>query len=307
MRRSKYFIPILMFLALLLPVGCRDTDTVGTTAEQGRWIDVYYVASDLTGDGPIIDAESREIPFGTLTQTIRAIFEESKKTPVRASLRSAVPEAAQLNQVRVENGTATLDISKPYSDQGSLARTLADYCLVSSLCSLEGIRDVTILVNGVPPYNRDSQNLSPEKLVTEEVKLLRLEKNLKLYFANADYSGLALEVRNTVARENESEPELVVRGLLDGPAQHNLRGTMPEGVQLLSATVEGDCCYVDLSGEFIKNHDSDQARERLTLYSLVNSLCEVPGVGRVQILIDGVRTKGFVHYDLSVAYTRALP
>ena len=62
MHRYKRPVATLLFtvLFLSLPFGCNNPDTVGVSTEQSRWIDVYYASNDLTGSGPVIEAESRE-------------------------------------------------------------------------------------------------------------------------------------------------------------------------------------------------------------------------------------------------------
>ena len=73
------------------------------------------------------------------------------------------------------------------------------------------------------------------------------------------------------------------------PPQAPLLSAVPAGTTLkeLFLTDRGDA-YVDLSAELVKNHLGGSLDEILTVYTLVAVLTEnLPGVKRVQILIDG--------------------
>ena len=68
--------------------------------------------------------------------------------------------------------------------------------------------------------------------------------------------------------------------------------------------VEG-VCYVNL-GESFRNQNAE-VNEEIVLYSIVNSLTELPGVSKVQISVNG-STDGKLRYtyDLSKMYERKL-
>ena len=62
-------------------------------------------------------------------------------------------------------------------------------------------------------------------------------------------------------------------------------GTIPEGTKLLSVSTDQGVCYVNLSEEFLT--PLPDVKETISLYSIVNSLCQLPGVDQVQIAING--------------------
>ena len=66
--------------------------------------------------------------------------------------------------------------------------------------------------------------------------------------------------------------------------------TIPKGTVLNSVTIRDEICYIDLSREFaelLPDVTSDA-----TVYSIVNTLCELPSINRVQFTIDsGVRER----------------
>ncbi|NLB73032.1 MAG: N-acetylmuramoyl-L-alanine amidase [Firmicutes bacterium] len=125
---------------------------------------------------------------------------------------------------------------------------------------------------------------------------LNLEENeVALYFAgptNFD-DDLMPEVREIPGLGAESNPDLrasrVVQELIKGPARGSvLCPTLPRGTSLKSVKIVDNVAYVDFSKEITENHWGGSRAEELTVYSIVNTLTDVPGIKEVQILIEGL-------------------
>jgi spore germination protein GerM len=56
---------------------------------------------------------------------------------------------------------------------------------------------------------------------------------------------------------------------------------------VLSLSVSGGLCQVDLSGEFLTNAPEGEEQAGLTLYALVDTLCALGGVDQVRLLVEG--------------------
>ena len=69
--------------------------------------------------------------------------------------------------------------------------------------------------------------------------------------------------------------------------------TIPEGTKINKVELKGNTVYVDLSKEFIENHIGGEEAEKLTVYSIVNTLTELTEVENVKFLIDGEENKAF--------------
>lgn len=125
---------------------------------------------------------------------------------------------------------------------------------------------------------------------------LNLEENeVALYFAgptNFD-DDLMPEVREIPDLGAESNPDSrasrVVQELIKGPARGSvLCPTLPRGTCLKSVKIVDNVAYVDFSEELMENHWGGSRAEELTVYSIVNTLTDVPGIKEVQILIEGL-------------------
>jgi N-acetylmuramoyl-L-alanine amidase len=115
-----------------------------------------------------------------------------------------------------------------------------------------------------------------------------------LYFAgptNFD-DDLMPEVRRVPGIKKDSSPSerasMIVEELIKGPANGSvLCPTVPRGTQLRSLRIEDGVAYLDFSHELASSHWGGSRAEELTVYSIVNTLAELPEVERVQITIEG--------------------
>jgi germination protein M len=62
---------------------------------------------------------------------------------------------------------------------------------------------------------------------------------------------------------------------------------MPQNARLRRVWVEEGVAYVDFSREFQTEHWGGSTGDTFTLFSVVNSLTELPGIEAVQFLVEG--------------------
>jgi len=79
--------------------------------------------------------------------------------------------------------------------------------------------------------------------------------------------------------------KLVVEELLKGPQSSGRFATLPSDVKLLNVSVNENVCYINFDSAFLNN--ALEVKEYIPIYSIVNSLCEISYVNRVQITING--------------------
>ena len=83
-------------------------------------------------------------------------------------------------------------------------------------------------------------------------------------------------MRNT----NTSLEKLIVEQLIEGPREPDSYPTLPPDMKLLNVMVSESVCSINLDSAFLNN--SLEVREYIPIYSIVNSLSELPTVSRVQ-------------------------
>lgn len=109
-----------------------------------------------------------------------------------------------------------------------------------------------------------------------------------LYFANEQYNNITVEKRVISYGENEILAQKVVLALLDGPNEVTCKRIIPENTKLLGFRTDGVNVHVDFSGEFNNYYgENKKTQELVSRYSVVKTLCELPGVDRVEIMVNG--------------------
>ncbi len=159
---------------------------------------------------------------------------------------------------------------------------------------------VTLLSLGLgcaqPPQTPDPAPVDPNPPQTEF--------SATLYFGAAGAEHLQAEVR-TLRQGAEPVELVIVRELLLGPQTKGLVRTLPPEARLLSIQVTDGTAAVDFSRELQTKHWGGSAGELLTVYSVVNTLTEMPGIERVQFLIEGEKVESLAgHLELTEPVTR---
>lgn len=164
----------------------------------------------------------------------------------------------------------------------------------------------------------DNDELRPVSSIVmgeEEAKKLSDKIQVRLYFDNGESTKLGLEIRYIEKSEAEKSvnnlASVIVKELINGPgSKSSLKATIPEGTQLHSPIkIEAGVATVDFSKEFKDKHAGGKAAERMTIYSVVNTLTELKEIQKVQFLIEGKTVKeykGSFKFDVPFPRTTSL-
>ena len=131
----------------------------------------------------------------------------------------------------------------------------------------------------------------PEEEISDE----QLRQTIvSLYFQNKSTNELVPEGRLIDVKLLLNEPYTTLMQLLiNGPKNEQLEKLIPDGTVINKIELKNDILYVDLSKEFIENHQGGEELESNTIYSIVNTMTQLTEVNGVKILIDGEMDKSF--------------
>ena len=289
-----------------------ETDSIRIQADP----DSYLLSGGLRGDA----GESFLVYFSD--QDHRYLIQESRSAilshnesayafvlrrlldgPDSKQLLPVLPSGTDLRSVRVQDGLCTVDLSGAFVT-GRTGDVYADYIaiygIVDTLTALEDVDRVQLLVDGVvlshygifniaEPLTRNEQCIGP-------VRLAGSESDVNLYVRSIDGQDFAVPCR---VRQTISEPlaQAVLETLLDYEPPQGFVNLIPEGTSLISVSMFGSRCEVDLSERFIPREDSPEA-ESAAVWSLVNTLTGLDGVDSVLITIGG-EASGLRYVDIS--------
>lgn len=124
------------------------------------------------------------------------------------------------------------------------------------------------------------------RMLDEEIAKLGLVK-VNLYFAGMTDTGIYITpVKRVVDKDNLILGAL--RRLMEGPGDNEdgLYPIAPDGVEVFGAYVKSGVAYVDFS-EAIMYPGFGSEGELAMVSAIVDTLCDLPGVDKVQILVEG--------------------
>lgn len=257
--------------------------------ERGSSEDGYGVYFSALGSSRAVAAvacEYRQIPPGS--NPVTALMDFLLSGPQDADLLSPFPQSGvRLLSWRLQDGQLHLNLSEQYGELSGVDLTVADYCITLTLCQLEEVDSVYITVAGEELPFRHSQQLRAEDVILSGAEEEPVYVGVNLWFPRESGSTLGVEYRQVTKTEDTPLLEAVLQAWLAGPEFSGLRSDVPEGTALLAVTLEDGICTVSLSPQFRSGAPADQARARLLLYSLVNTMGGLDTVEAVQLQIEG--------------------
>ena len=137
-------------------------------------------------------------------------------------------------------------------------------------------------------------------LVPDEtnVEITNKNKEVILYFATDNAMYLQGEKRLIIS---DNLYQNTIDELIKGPDSSTLTKTIPRGTNLIDLEIKNGIAFINFNKELQEKHWGGSAGERMTVYSIVNTLTQFPEIVKVQILIAGEEIETLAgHMDLSI-------
>ncbi len=96
-----------------------------------------------------------------------------------------------------------------------------------------------------------------------------------------------------------------IKQLISGPNDPDLISVIPEGTELRSIKVQNGLATLNFNSSLADNHWGGAESEKATVESIVKTLTSIPGIDKVQILIDGISEQtiaGHIFFDEPLTY-----
>ncbi len=302
MKRIKI---LLLLLLVGIFSGCqsdqeKDPEPVPLRADQ---IYAYYVNMDKTGLVQVV--YTCQYPKDILSETDALMKKLSQardtETQAKEEYIAPIPEGINYKECRLgsHNGTIEVAFDISYDAPNINAENLLFFkgCVVKTLLQLDGVEWVTILLEDVA--NSDSETATTMESFNADSFAMSFggengyvqKGNIVLYFANENGEYLKDYQKTVEISNNTSLARLVVESLIEGPETEGYQPTISSKTTVRNISVKDGICYVDLSDEFYDNNN--KLRNEIIVYSVVNSLVELPTVSKVQFLKNGEKQQFF--------------
>lgn len=292
MRKIKY--SLLLCLCLFL-ASCGKEEV-----RQGRPVHIYYLNKEET---KVVREEYTLQSEGTQAQ-VEEMLAALSETPDNLANKAPVSGGVKLLEYRMEESQLILKFDETYKELAPTTEVLTRAAIVRSLTQIEGVDLVVMQVReealtdalgslvGAMSADTFIDNAGEEINAYEEVRL-------RLYFANESGDGLIEAVRPYVSYSgNISMERRVLEQLITGPKNEELYPCINPQTKIIGTTVRDGICYVNLDETFLTQVYN--VTPEVTIYSIVNSLVELPNVNKVQILING---ESEVDYRETISFT----
>lgn len=288
----------LLFLLMGVLVGCGNgqSEEKDTAELRPGQIYAYFVNMDQTGLVPVVytlkDGKDVSEQAGILMQYLEEMTGSTEyQTPI--------PYGINFKESRPGSRHGTIEIAFSISYDAVDAQSLLFFkgCVVKTLTQLEDVERVSILLTDIA--NSDAETATVSETFDADSFAMSfggengyLQKGaIDLYFANASGEMLKDYRKIVEISNNTSLARVVVESLIAGPQGEDYLPTVSSETTIRNISVKDGICYVDLSDEFYDTNNP--LRNDIIVYSIVNSLVELPTVSKVQFLNNGEKQQFF--------------
>jgi hypothetical protein len=139
----------------------------------------------------------------------------------------------------------------------------------------------------------------------EKVDVYPSRLEINFYFSGlGGEKKLVSEKRTINAGSPENAVQNAINELLKGPLKPHYFPVIPAGTKVLGTEVNENIAKIDFSQEFLENSLDTRILDEYIIYSIVNTLTEIPTVDGVIFYIEGVRIRMYGNVDLTVPSIR---
>ena len=263
--------------------------------ESGSGYQIYYTNIEATKE----TATAYDPKAKTAEDLVNELLMQLATPPTATDQKVAKPENVSIERAELDEHRLNLQFSEKYLDMDRITEVLCRAAYVRTLTQIPDVDEVEFFVGEEPLTDAKGSRVGA---MTADSFIDNVDKELgayevgsvTLYFADKSGSRLVPVGAEAVLGTSVSTERIVVEKLFKGPdsTRRGVYATIPDGTQLLSISTDNGVCYVNLSADFLK--PLPDVTEMVSLYSIVNSLCQLPNVDKVQFAIDGDTEKTFI-------------
>lgn len=285
MKKKWVFICLIFCLALAISCGS------GERTDKSRMYNIYALNKEETR----IFSKEYEAQSTQQEALIEELLEQLTVTPEKLEYKAPLSGNFELIDYSVEEGQLILNFDEQYRGQSMTTEVLARAAVVRTMTQIKGINYVSFQVRSAPLTDSSGNVvgiMSADMFIDNAENEMNSKEKVKvrLYFANEAGDKLIETNRTLVYNSNTniSMERLVIEQLIGGPSEQlkdKVYPTVNPETKIISVAVRDGTCYVNLNENFLTQIYS--VTSDVTIYSIVNSLAELPNISRVQIAING--------------------
>ena len=278
----------------------------GNSQEEEPEYNIYYINKENTKT-VAVGYEPEKVGTKELIQEfLEKLFQDTEVV----DYRRPAPKEVKLESWELKEDQLSLYFKSAYVEMRNVEEVLCRAAIVRTLIQVKGVECISFYVGDAPLVDSEG---TPVGLMTaesfienpgEQINTIQ-NASITLYFSNEAGNGLVKEVQEVHYSSNISLEKLVMEQLLKGPQGKKGRAAIPDGTKLVGVSVLDGVCFVNLSEGFL--NQNYEIAEPVVIYSITNSLAELPDINKVQIAVNGDSNMVYREkMDLSDMYERNL-
>lgn len=282
MKRKGITAFVLMIMLFLAGACAQKQDE-----QPGYAYKVYYINSDETA---IFSSEYRTQEEDQ-EALLKELLEQLGTVPEKLEYKAPVSGAVKLRSYTINKDQLVLDFEESYRSQSATTEVLTRAAIVRTLTQIRGIQYISFQINSEPLTDALGSLvgvMNADLFIDNEGNEINTYERVKLtlYLANEEGNKLTTVTRSVVYNSNIPMERLILEQLIAGPLEgEKAYPTMNQNTKIVSVNVKDGTCYVNLDNTFLTQ--TYPVSSEVTIYSITNSLAELPGINKVQISING--------------------
>lgn len=293
---------ILLILCVSVICGCGKEKSV----ESDGGFKIYYLnksENKLMSVGYTLKNDETD-------KAVEEVADRLSKVSKKINYINALPEGVKIKGYEINDNTLSMSFSMEYLTMKKSREIMCRAAIVLTMTQIKGIDYVSFSVENEPLKNSTGENIGPMKaadFVDSAGSSINSYQNVEitLFFGNSGGDKLVEQKFSKIYSENVSMERYIVDSLIKGPGDSEMTRTVSEQTKVISVTTKDGICYVNLGGTFLS--DTLDVTDEVEIYSIVNSLCELTNVSKVQFSIDGdTNVKLHGKFDLNKTFSRNL-
>lgn len=252
-------------------------------SDYERQISLYFADNALG----FLHLERHTLTIGQSKSMCAYVLDELLHGPQGVELIQAIPEDTQVISVKQSGDICTVDLSHEFlagKPRTAAGERMAVFSIVDSLCSVNGVRAVQILVEGERCESYGHLNISMplkfEPLFDQDSYDIKNDTVQQLYLRLED--GRLTGVPVMIDREKYlTREEAALRALMNITTSCGYASPISDAVDLVSVTLDNRVCTVTFTDRLIIVGSTERLNR--TLEAIANTVYACGNCGRVVI------------------------
>ena len=289
MKKKLYLVFVCAFLLFNL-VACKNKEE---TAENY----LYFFNNEGTGLITIPYECKGDSAYDRVGELLEALSEDV----VDVDYHNPISDGIEVTSYELNDGALTIHFNEEYETLTDTNEALLRAAVVKTVIQVEGVDNVSFYIGNYPLL--DSHDTAVGAMTDDsflydygKAQSQSESKVLTLYYATED--GNNLKALSQTAHYSATIPleQVVLNCLMQTPEKEGVMSAIPEGTKVLSVVINEGICYVTLDTGIL-NLPEGESRD-VAIYSLVNSLCELDTVSKVQIIVNSESDASLLGNDM---------